>query len=60
MAAFFYLLLLFIAACIFDTIECFILIQFPDVSQQLINQWESVLGYLDYALWLPMVGLAAL
>ena len=60
MAAFFFLLVLFLAACLYDTGECLFLIQFPDLARQLVDQWGSFLACLDYALWLPTVGILAL
>src|ERR1044071_4322372 len=60
MAGFFLFLVFFLAACPYDTAECFFLIQFPDLAKQLINQWGSFLTYLDYVAWLPIIVLVAL
>jgi len=60
MAAFAFFLMFFLAACLYDTGECFFIIQFPDFARQLIEQWGSFLAYLDYASWLLIVALVAL
>src|SRR5207249_10287804 len=55
MASAFFLLILFLAACLYDTGECLFLICFPDFARQLINEWGFLLAYLDYATWLPRI-----
>src|SRR5207249_8834670 len=60
MASAFFLLILFLAACLYDTGECLFLIYFPDFARQLINEWGFLLAYLDYATWLPIIVVVAL
>jgi hypothetical protein len=60
MSALFCVLLLFLAACLFDTAECIVFVQFPHFAQQLIDRWGWLLVYLDYAMWLPMLAIVAL
>ncbi len=60
MASAFFLLILFLAACLYDTGECLFLIYFPDFARQLINEWGFLLAYLDYATWLPIIIVVAL
>jgi hypothetical protein len=68
MAAFFLLLILFLADCIFEGAECFVLIQFPALEQPLVARFGSFLPYLEnagllviaalMALWVTLLGLA--
>ena len=60
MASAFFLLILFLAACLYDIGECLFLIYFPDFARQLINEWGFLLAYLDYATWLPIIVVVAL
>jgi hypothetical protein len=60
MSAVFCLLLLFLAACLFDTAECFVAIRFPEFAQQLTERWGSFLVNLSHAMWLPILALIAL
>src|SRR5258708_27644766 len=60
MTAVFFLLVLFLAACLYDIVESFFFIEFPDFTGQIINRWGSFLAYLDYAEWLVIGALALL
>jgi hypothetical protein len=43
MAAFFFLLMLFLADCLFESGECFVLVQFPRLEQPLVARFGSFL-----------------
>ena len=68
LAAFFLLLILFLADCIFECAQCFVLVQFPGLEQPLVARFGSLLPYLDdaellviaalLALWAALLGLA--
>jgi len=60
MAAGFFLLMLVLAACLYDTGECLVVIYFPEIASQLIDNWGPFLACLRYATWLPIVAVVAL
>jgi hypothetical protein len=67
-AALFLFLMFFLAACVFEGAECFILIQFPWLEEFLVARFGSFLPYLDnaevfviaalLAFWVTLLGLA--
>lgn len=60
MAALFCLASAFIGFYLLDTVRCLVFIAFPKAAQRFTEHWGPFLRFVDDALWLPIIVLAAI